>query len=224
MKLARPRAVAIALAVVSSGACAHVSQETFDTEMATLRRDMTEQVHAGDARTNARIDALDARMAALRADLDRLRSDFDVTVQELETQVRFNVPVYFGFDEAEIQPAGRTVLDRFSQVVARYYDSAQLTVEGFTDPAGSAAYNLKLGARRADAVKVYLASSGLTADRIRTVSYGEDTRRLVAAGAQGPGTPGWENRRVVIVVDHMGSMPRVTAEESPPATRPFLPL
>ena len=51
---------------------------------------------------------------------------------------------------------------------------------------------------------------GLPRDKTRAVSYGEDTGRLVAAGAEGPGVRGWENRRVVLVIDHHGEAPAAT--------------
>ena len=74
--------------------------------------------------------------------------------------MKFNVPVHFEFSKSELREPDRPVLDRFAAVVKEYYPGAIVTVEGFTDPAGSAAYNRKLGQRRADAVKEYLASAG----------------------------------------------------------------
>jgi len=202
-----PAALAL---LTSAGACAHVSQKDLDSRLATLRTDLTEQMEEGDRQTadalNRRMDLTDARVTALRADLSSLREDFDVKVAAMEEALRFDVPVYFGFDKADVQSRGREVLARFGRVAKEYYPDAKITVEGFADPSGSEAYNLALGKRRADAVKAILVSDGLSADLIRTVSYGEDSRRLVAPGATGPGTSGWENRRVVLVIDHPGAM------------------
>ena len=50
----------------------------------------------------------------------------------------------------------------------------RVEIEGHTCNIGTAEYNLALGDRRADAVKDYLVSRGVTADRLRTVSYGEE--------------------------------------------------
>ena len=50
----------------------------------------------------------------------------------------------------------------------------RLEVEGHTCNIGTAEYNLALGERRAYAVRDYLASRGIGADRLRTVSYGEE--------------------------------------------------
>ena len=95
------------------------------------------------------------------------------------------------------------MLDRFATVVKEYYPGAVITVEGFTDPAGTAAYNRRLGQRRADTVKEYLASAeGLETSQLKAVSYGEARDRQVVPGAKGPGDAGLENRRVALVIDH----------------------
>ena len=49
-----------------------------------------------------------------------------------------------------------------------------VTIEGHCDERGTAEYNLALGERRASAVKAYLASLGIAADRMKTVSYGKE--------------------------------------------------
>ena len=208
-------ALMAALGVVGSGACAHVGQEDFDAGLAGLRADLQQEIRQGDdavaQRVNGldgRVDQVEARLAQLEQDIQTLENEFGVTVERLETALRFNVPVYFGFDAAEINPDARVVLERFGDVVQEYYPEAMITVEGFTDPSGPAAYNKRLGQRRADAVRGYLVEgAGLTDARVRAVSYGEDTSRLVAPGDTGPGSEGWQNRRVVMVIDHNGAMP-----------------
>jgi len=50
---------------------------------------------------------------------------------------------------------------------------------------------------------------------VKAVSYGEDTRRLVSDG-WGPGAAGWENRRVVLVIDHDGSPPVMATDQDRP--------
>src|SRR5690606_20343656 len=128
------------------------------------------------------------------------------TVQRLEASLRFTAPVHFGFDEATVDAEARESLQRFAGVVGSHYPTAVVTVEGFTDPSGSAEYNLRLGQRRADAVKsVLVDEAGMNGERVRAVSYGEDTRRLVQPGESGPGQQGRANRRVVLVIEHAGA-------------------
>jgi peptidoglycan-associated lipoprotein len=210
-------AAALGLATVAA-ACSTVSPEDMDTSLAALRAEMVEEMQAGDRQLGDRITAVERRQSQLEADLRQMQSDFEVAIERLEDQLRFNVPVYFAFDDATVQAAGEAVLDRFASVTQEYYPEALITVEGFTDPAGSAEYNLQLGQRRADAVAGYLTgSTGLQQSRVRAVSYGENTQRLVMPQGWGPGQAGWENRRVVLVIDHHGmppAMPTVTDQGS----------
>ncbi len=73
---------------------------------------------------------------------------------------------------------------------------AYLEIQGHTDSVGSSRLNQRLGLRRAEAVRRYLAGQGLAAERMTTVSYGEDAP--VAPNADPDGRA--ENRRVVIIV------------------------
>ncbi len=197
------RGAALTFAAITA-ACAHVGQEQFDTEMAALRAEMEQTASGSDRRTEGQLARLEARLDGLARGLSALEGEFDVTVQRLETAIRFDMPVYFPFDEADLRPEDLPVLDRFAGVVDEFYPDALLTVEGFTDPTGSATYNLALGLRRAEAVQRYLVESeDFSPERVRAVSYGEDASRLVAPG-QGGQLAGWENRRVVLVIEHLG--------------------
>ena len=81
--------------------------------------------------------------------------------------------VHFDFDRFSLRPEATRVLD---EAVAALRDNPQLriVVEGHTCNIGTAEYNLALGDRRANAVRDYLVSRGVTADRLRSVSYGEE--------------------------------------------------
>ena len=189
--------------------CAHVNQDQLADEMDLLREEMRTQDDAVEERVMGRLnqmsDDLDGRIASLADELDALRGEFDITVERLESAVRFNAPVHFAFDEEAVRPEDRALLDRFAQVVSGYYQEATITIEGFTDPAGTPEYNLALGERRAEAVREYLESAGIPADRMRTVSYGEAPDRQIARDVQGPGEVGWENRRAALVIDFSGA-------------------
>src|SRR5581483_4747357 len=95
----------------------------------------------------------------------------------------------------------RAALDRFVKIAQKYYPGSVITVEGFADPAGSVRYNLDLSRRRAEAVKEYLTSQGLT-NEIRTVGYGKT--RLVVPNAWGSEPGAEKNRRVVFVIESKG--------------------
>jgi peptidoglycan-associated lipoprotein len=205
---------ATALLLVTGG-CATVKQDEFRAEMDRVRTEMAEADAAVENRLNGRVDGvetsmmqLEARMDALETDLVALGAEMDATVQRLEASLRFTAPIHFGFDEAVVDADGRETLARFAGVVGEHYPGAVVTVEGFTDPSGTAEYNLRLGQRRADAVKTVLVDeAGMNGEQVRAVSYGEDTRRLVAPGQSGPGQRGMANRRVVLVIEHAGTTP-----------------
>lgn len=206
-KLVRWSALAMTALLAS---CGYAKRSQVESDMARLR----EEMQAGDQALAGRIDQLDGRVKALEADLQALRDEFNVTIEKLEGMLAFNVPVHFDFNASEVRPSDQPVLDRFAAVVKAYYPNAVVTVEGFTDPAGSKAYNLRLGKARAEAVKEYLATiGGIDAKQIRTVSYGKAPERLVVPGASGPGPEGMPNRRVSLVIDYSG--PELPTAKSP---------
>jgi peptidoglycan-associated lipoprotein len=93
------------------------------------------------------------------------------TVDELFTR---NVKdAYFDYDKADIRSDARDALSQTAQFL-RSYPQVRVTVEGHCDERGSTEYNLALGDRRAQAVKDFLVSLGITADRLDTVSYGKE--------------------------------------------------
>ncbi len=81
--------------------------------------------------------------------------------------------VYFAFDSAEINNSGKTVLAEYAAWLNANKD-VSITVEGNCDERGSREYNLALGEERAKAVKAELVANGVSADRIDTVSFGEE--------------------------------------------------
>jgi peptidoglycan-associated lipoprotein len=80
---------------------------------------------------------------------------------------------YFDLDKADIRADARTALSKTAEFL-RNYPQIKATIEGHCDERGSTEYNLGLGDRRASAVKQYLVSLGIAADRLSTVSYGKE--------------------------------------------------
>ena len=140
-----------------------------------------------------------ADLVALRTELTSLRTEFGAKISAVEGQITFARPVHFGFDAAVVRQQDEAALAKFAKVAASHYRGAMISVEGFSDPAGSAKYNVQLSKRRADAVREFLVSNGLDGSNLRTVGYGE--ARQVRAGAA-KDAPGAElNRRVTFVVE-----------------------
>ncbi|MGC1417246.1 MAG: peptidoglycan-associated lipoprotein Pal [Candidatus Acidiferrum sp.] len=80
---------------------------------------------------------------------------------------------YFDFNKADIREDARTALGQTADFL-RNHPEVKVTIEGHCDERGSTEYNLVLGDRRAAAVKAYLVSLGISADRMNTVSYGKE--------------------------------------------------
>lgn len=81
--------------------------------------------------------------------------------------------VYFDYDSSELRDEARASLQKNSDWLKRWA-TTRTTVEGHCDSRGTSEYNLALGERRAAAVKSYLASLGVAADRVAIVSKGEE--------------------------------------------------
>jgi peptidoglycan-associated lipoprotein len=82
-------------------------------------------------------------------------------------------PVFFGLDASEVDGEGQRILQANAEILKRYA-TWQISIEGHCDERGTAEYNLALGERRALAARNYLVSLGVTADRVKTVSYGKE--------------------------------------------------
>jgi peptidoglycan-associated lipoprotein len=82
--------------------------------------------------------------------------------------------VFFETDSSELTPQSRATLDKQAQWLNNYTQYSQFTVEGHADERGTREYNIALGARRAQAVRDYLISRGVAANRMQTISYGKE--------------------------------------------------
>jgi peptidoglycan-associated lipoprotein len=81
--------------------------------------------------------------------------------------------VFFDFDKYDIKPeAARTLNANIDWLKSNA--SVPVLIEGHCDERGTNAYNLVLGERRAKATRDYLVARGVAADRIVTISYGEE--------------------------------------------------
>ena len=81
--------------------------------------------------------------------------------------------IHFAFDSYELDDASRTML-RDNGSWLKDHAQAKVEIEGHCDERGTVEYNLALGAKRARAAKEYLVALGIAADRLTTISYGEE--------------------------------------------------
>ena len=104
--------------------------------------------------------------------------------------------VFFKYDSSDLGPDEQELLQ--DQVVwLKQYSDVSVIVEGHCDERGTREYNLALGEKRAQSVKNYLVSLGISSDRISTISYGKERPAVV-----GSNDGAWaQNRRSVTVVN-----------------------
>ena len=80
--------------------------------------------------------------------------------------------IHFDYNEATIRPQDNDVLKANADLTS--HAQSRVQIEGHCDDRGSEEYNIALGARRAQAAKDYLATLGISGDRMSTISYGKE--------------------------------------------------
>ena len=101
-----------------------------------------------------------------------LSQDLQVVNDELRRR-GFSPDVYFEYDESSLSDDARGKLARNADLL-KAQGQFLVTIEGHADERGTNEYNLALGERRSNAVRDYLGSLGVSGDRLRTISYGEE--------------------------------------------------
>lgn len=188
--------IPVTLCALLLSACQqYVTRTEFDQTVGELR--------ASDSDLGNQIREMNDLFGELSGDFHSQMSGQDARISQIEGTLRVDTTVHFKFADATLQPQDRPVLDHFINVVRDRQNNIIITVEGFTDPAGDPEYNKWLGLQRAKAVADYLVNvGGLDTERVRAVSYGEDSERLIKPGEWG--TQGAANRRVALVIDYVG--------------------
>ena len=108
--------------------------------------------------------------------------------------------VFFEFNSSELTTEARATLDRQAKWLKTYGDKSVM-VEGHCDERGTREYNIALGERRATAAKNYLVAEGISASRVRTISYGKERPAVL-----GHNEEAWaQNRRAVTAPEGPGT-------------------
>jgi peptidoglycan-associated lipoprotein len=107
---------------------------------------------------------------APRSDVEANVLNEDLTIMNKKGYL---TDAFFDYDQSDLREDARSSLAANATWLKKY-PSIQILVEGHCDERGTAAYNLALGDKRANAVKEYLNSLGIDGSRVRTVSYGKE--------------------------------------------------
>lgn len=161
--------------------------QTAESSLHALDSELDE---ARDARTQAEREARDAldslqRIAAVQAEQDRM-------------VITLSGSVLFETDKAVLLPIARNRLDTVAEALKAQGDDKRIQILGYTDARGSEAYNEKLSRERAEAVREYLTTQGIGADRIEAVGRGEADPIASNDSPEGRAN----NRRVEIVIEN----------------------
>jgi outer membrane protein OmpA-like peptidoglycan-associated protein len=171
---------------------AQLSAEQAKMEAIAEQKKLAEEKAAADsARAQSEKDAQNLR--------ERLKDQLNLILTTRDTARGLIVSmsdVLFDTNEATLKPGAREKLARVSGILLAY-PTLHLTLNGYTDSTGSDEYNLALSERRADSVRVYLISNGISTANIESHGMGKDNpvaTNDTAAGRQ-------QNRRVEMVVN-----------------------
>lgn len=93
------------------------------------------------------------------------------TLEEINLEAPLQM-IHFDYDKYFIRDDAKFVLEANADWLKKY-DAIGILIEGHCDERGTEEYNLALGEKRAKSTLDYLASLGISADRIRTISYGK---------------------------------------------------
>ena len=126
---------------------------------------------------------------------DRLRTEASAA-----SKAFVNDNIHFAFDSSVLSERAQQILKSKAEYL-RANPGIRVTVEGHCDERGATDYNIALGDRRAESVKNFLVTLGIGANRLNTLSYGEE--RPIAMGQN---EAAWaKNRRAQFVINSFPS-------------------
>lgn len=156
----------------------------------TTPKDTAESTGSGTSSTSS-----DVSSSSSDSDSDTSSVPIEPGSQE-DLIVNVGDRVFFNYDSSDLDGDAQELLQ--DQVAwLKQYSNVSVIIEGHCDERGTREYNLALGEKRAQSVKNYLISLGISSDRVSTVSYGKERPAVV-----GSNDGAWaQNRRSVTTVN-----------------------
>ena len=139
-------------------------------ESASVRPgDYTLRAHApGYRRGEAQVVVVHEAHESLRLEL------LPAKAQLVADRIDLKDSVYFETDSDVIDAESHALLDEVAEIIMDHPELAMIRIEGHTDRRGSNTYNLDLSQRRADSVRRYLMSEGVSEERLESIGFGEE--------------------------------------------------
>jgi outer membrane protein OmpA-like peptidoglycan-associated protein len=138
------------------------------------------------------------RAAAAIASLEKIAS---IKQDPRGTIITLSGQVLFATGKSDLLPVARQSLNQVAEALKTQDIKKKIIIEGHTDAVGSDEANMKLSQQRAEAVRKYLVSQGISADRLQAIGKGE--KEPIADDATPEGRA--NNRRVEIIVPDQAS-------------------
>ncbi|CAN5880901.1 hypothetical protein BH11MYX4_BH11MYX4_26650 [soil metagenome] len=167
--------------------------QTTSAQLAGAKNALNVQGEALQNEQQRRIDA-EKRAAQAAADLAKIAS---VKQESRGMVITLSGAVLFETAKWALLPGAQTKLNDVASALTKQDKDSTMVVEGHTDSQGALAMNQELSQKRADAVRTYLISRGIAADRITAKGQGPSTPIADNASPEGRAN----NRRVEIVVN-----------------------
>ena len=198
-------------APVWMGACCAVTRGPSAEELAAMEAErqqaIEDSLRAVRAEEEARLAAEEearrmaeeeARRMAAEEEARRMAEEearMAAEAEALRQEMMSLSAVYFDYDKSNVREDQRSAMDENARKLRDYQPEDMVVVGGHCDERGTIEYNLALGERRAQAVKMYLVDAGVMDGRIETVSYGEENPAVM-----GSDESAWSmNRRVELM-------------------------
>lgn len=148
-----------------------LEQRTAEADKAKVQTGIAQSQAANAQAQTVEAQRKTAEAEAYASQLEAMLVDLSARKTERGMMVTLS-DVLFNVDRAELKPEGMRSVQKLADFM-KQYPKRTVLIEGYTDSTGSAAHNMDLSNRRAEAVRVSLESLGISRDRIATHGYGE---------------------------------------------------
>jgi outer membrane protein OmpA-like peptidoglycan-associated protein len=181
----RNRIAAALLAALCAAGCGGASEEVIEADPGLVQSDTAPA--GGDQETR----------------VGEILSDLQTSQRPEGTVITLPENILFDFASARLKPEAPAQLDRIAEVL-RFYETAAVSIRGFTDSRGSEESNLDLAKRRAESVKTYLTGGpAIEPERLTATGLGERDPVAPNENPDGSDNPAGreQNRRVEIIIE-----------------------
>lgn len=181
----------------------HALQEQYrkqaENRLETAQRELDEtreSLQRVRGEVDAEGQARQAAEATAQAAVESLKEVAMVKEEARGTTITLSGAVLFATGQSDLLPIAKQTLDKVAEALKQQPEDKTILIEGYTDSRGSAQMNLELSRKRAESVRDYLVSDGVSASRLEVVGKGET--HPVASNDTPEGRA--NNRRVEIVI------------------------